>query len=236
MKFTIAICSWNQTLLHFFHHQFTITISIHNLRNAIGKGGQHPWGSGCWEPFLQVESWKYSIMRLNYFKKTTRVMICSNLLPHRKPTWIPKNHDLAKVTHFKHGLFLRASILNFLGAVFLSIRIWKHFVVSITHAHPSTMIICLVVEPPIWKICSSNWIIFPNIGMKITHIWNHHPVMINHCFFMYPRIFEPPRSSPIYTKLSRTSGDLMGEVQSDLIDLVDGKLNEEMMKKYPPKN
>ena len=34
-----------------------------------------------------------------------------------------------------------------------------------------------MVEPPLWKICSSNWIISPRIGVKIKHIWNHHPVL-----------------------------------------------------------
>ena len=28
--------------------------------------------------------------------------------------------------------------------------------------------------PPIWKICSSNWIISPGIGMNIKNIWKHH--------------------------------------------------------------
>ncbi len=29
---------------------------------------------------------------------------------------------------------------------------------------------------PIWKICSSNWIISPcrNVGVKIKNVWNHH--------------------------------------------------------------
>ena len=29
---------------------------------------------------------------------------------------------------------------------------------------------------PIWKICSSKWIISPGIGVKIKSIWNHYPV------------------------------------------------------------
>ena len=36
----------------------------------------------------------------------------------------------------------------------------------------------LVVEPPIWKICSSNWITFAGIGVKIKNIWNHHLVLV----------------------------------------------------------
>ena len=32
----------------------------------------------------------------------------------------------------------------------------------------------LVVEPPIWKICSSNWRKSPQVGMKIKNSWNHH--------------------------------------------------------------
>ena len=27
---------------------------------------------------------------------------------------------------------------------------------------------------PIWKICSSNWMISPGFGVKIKHVWNHH--------------------------------------------------------------
>ena len=30
-----------------------------------------------------------------------------------------------------------------------------------------------MVEPPVWKICSANW-----IGVEIKHIWNHHPDQI----------------------------------------------------------
>ena len=30
----------------------------------------------------------------------------------------------------------------------------------------------LVVEPPIWKICSSNWI--TSAGIRVKHIWHHH--------------------------------------------------------------
>ena len=36
----------------------------------------------------------------------------------------------------------------------------------------------------IWKICSSNWIISPGIGMKIKHIWNHHPVLVASRFIL----------------------------------------------------
>ena len=31
--------------------------------------------------------------------------------------------------------------------------------------------VLLVVEPPIWKICSSNWIISPRIGVKIKNMF-----------------------------------------------------------------
>ena len=31
---------------------------------------------------------------------------------------------------------------------------------------------------PIWKICSSNWIISPRIGVKIKNIWNHHLLVV----------------------------------------------------------
>ena len=30
------------------------------------------------------------------------------------------------------------------------------------------------LNQPIWKICSSNWIISPRIGMNIKNVWNHH--------------------------------------------------------------
>ena len=36
----------------------------------------------------------------------------------------------------------------------------------------------LVVEPPVWKICSSKWESSPNFGVKIQNIWNHHLVFI----------------------------------------------------------
>ena len=32
----------------------------------------------------------------------------------------------------------------------------------------------------IWKICSSNWGSFPQVGMKIKDMWNHHPVLHQH--------------------------------------------------------
>ena len=31
-----------------------------------------------------------------------------------------------------------------------------------------------MVEPPIWKICSSKWVHLPQIGVNIKNIWNHH--------------------------------------------------------------
>ena len=31
-------------------------------------------------------------------------------------------------------------------------------------------------SPPIWKICSSNWIISPRFGVNIKNLWNHQPV------------------------------------------------------------
>ena len=37
----------------------------------------------------------------------------------------------------------------------------------------------IYIVQPIWKICSSNWIISPGFGMKITNIWNHQ-VVIQH--------------------------------------------------------
>ena len=37
-----------------------------------------------------------------------------------------------------------------------------------------------MVEPPIWKICSSDWESFPQIGMKIKNVWNHH--LVFHCY------------------------------------------------------
>ena len=33
-----------------------------------------------------------------------------------------------------------------------------------------------MVEPPIWKICSSQWESSPIFGVKMKHIWNHHLV------------------------------------------------------------
>ena len=36
------------------------------------------------------------------------------------------------------------------------------------------------LNQPIWKICSSNWIISPGIGVKIENVWNHHPDEIKH--------------------------------------------------------
>ncbi len=35
-----------------------------------------------------------------------------------------------------------------------------------------------VFFPPVWKICSSNWIISPARGEKKIYIWNHHLVMV----------------------------------------------------------
>ena len=37
-----------------------------------------------------------------------------------------------------------------------------------------------MVEPPIWKICASQIGSFPQIGMNIKSIWNHHPVRFYH--------------------------------------------------------
>ena len=30
------------------------------------------------------------------------------------------------------------------------------------------------LNQPIWKICSSNWIVSPGFGVKIKNVWNHH--------------------------------------------------------------
>ena len=36
------------------------------------------------------------------------------------------------------------------------------------------------LNQPIWKICSSNWMISPGIAVKIENIWNHHWSWANH--------------------------------------------------------
>ena len=33
----------------------------------------------------------------------------------------------------------------------------------------------VVVEPPNWNICDRQMELFPQVGVKITNIWNHHP-------------------------------------------------------------
>ena len=48
----------------------------------------------------------------------------------------------------------------------------KHFSVN-----PFTCLSGWWLNQPIWKICSSNWIISPIFGVKIKNIWNHHPVI-----------------------------------------------------------
>ena len=37
---------------------------------------------------------------------------------------------------------------------------------------------------PIWKLCSSNGIMKPQVGMKITHIWNQHPMVVSPTWFL----------------------------------------------------
>ncbi len=41
-------------------------------------------------------------------------------------------------------------------------------------ANPPIPIPSWWLNQPLWKICSSNWIISPGIGVKIKDIWNHH--------------------------------------------------------------
>ena len=53
---------------------------------------------------------------------------------------------------------------------------------------------------PIWKLCSSNWVHLPQIGMKINNIWNHQP----DCLILTD--FSPPKqrleAKPSSTKKS----------------------------------
>ena len=35
------------------------------------------------------------------------------------------------------------------------------------------------LNQPIWKICSSNWMISPRFGFKIKNVWNHHLAIVD---------------------------------------------------------
>ena len=67
---------------------------------------------------------------------------------------------------------------------------------------------------PIWKICSSKWESFPQIGVKIKNIWNHHLENINyHCWICFPILMDlPPNPElPGWTKKSLFWGFLAWE-------------------------
>ena len=42
------------------------------------------------------------------------------------------------------------------------------------------------LNQPIWKICSSNWVHLPQMGVKIKNIWNHHLVLVERGYFLAP--------------------------------------------------
>ena len=66
-------------------------------------------------------------------------------------------------------------------------------------------------SPPIWKICSSNWIISPRFGVNIKNLWNHQPVTTKKgqfpLFFpsksQHPNL-RVPRSQKKKTQLNET--------------------------------
>ena len=48
----------------------------------------------------------------------------------------------------------------------------------IYHLPPKTKMIQTLTSwwfQPLWKICSSNWVHLPQIGVNIKNLWNHHP-------------------------------------------------------------
>ena len=70
--------------------------------------------------------------------------------------------------------------------------------------HPFDFHLLIMIEritgwwfQPIWKIWPSNWIISPEIGVKIKNIWNHHPVMIERISLIQKPVhplFTPPQN------------------------------------------
>ena len=49
------------------------------------------------------------------------------------------------------------------------------------------------LNQPIWKICSSNWESFPQVGVNIKNDWNHHLgiyVQYHRCLRLYIQIFS----------------------------------------------
>ena len=91
----------------------------------------------------------------------------------------------------------------------------KRFVSSF-HTYGAHLI-QLVVEPPIWKICSWNWIIFPGIGMKIKNLWNHHLVIVGSGCFQSPVVSSYYSYTHTTTRNKHTqlgSGMLCGAVWS----------------------
>ena len=92
---------------------------------------------------------------------------------------------------------------------------------SASHQHPRSLADVdwflhgkrLVGEQPIWKRCKSNWIVCPRIGVKITNIWNGHPVtqylvhlkdqffpkmFVQYCTYLYSKLQKagPRKGAP----------------------------------------
>ena len=63
-----------------------------------------------------------------------------------------------------------------------------------------------MVEPPIWKICSSNRIISPIFGVKIKNVWYHHLVYIGsiQVHFPFPAIFKFNRVDLTLLRITNT--------------------------------
>ena len=87
------------------------------------------------------------------------------------------------ILSFHDGMMVRVGTSDVYGMIRIDecmINAWPSSSIKFTKHQISTS---WWLNQPIWtKICSSNWIISPGIGMKINNIWNHQVVQFNCCF------------------------------------------------------
>ncbi len=59
----------------------------------------------------------------------------------------------------------------------LNLAITAIVIAFLERIYPYIILSSWWLNQPLWKICSSNWVHLPQIGVKIKNIWNHHLAM-----------------------------------------------------------
>ena len=105
---------------------------------------------------------RFSALEISFVIQTCRFCWCEKkneaLLSH-KGSWC---HDHSQAVHIGDMTYLKKLLLV----------LWVVSFGEWSFSEPINTSWWL--NQPLWKLCSSNWIISPRFGMKIKHIWNHH--------------------------------------------------------------